>query len=103
MREYAILQRHGNCRPFIIHVFKDIDTAKLKLYDLISLEEERRRPYFVDNDFFDNKYQFCNDLYYLQILYRDVGEYQVYSEQEIKNKDIDKIIFIEDYKKVLTN
>ena len=56
IKEYSILQRHGSGNAYIIHTFKDIVATKIKLYDIINLEENRGRPYYVDNDFFNNKY-----------------------------------------------
>ncbi len=54
MKEYGIYIRQYSGTPYMIHFFNDIEIAKLKLYDMISLEEERERPYYVDNDFFKN-------------------------------------------------
>ena len=55
-------------------------SAKLKLYDIISLEIERKRPFFVDNDFFENKYALGSELFYISILERDVKEWRKFSE-----------------------
>ena len=52
MKEYCIYCIWNGGRPFILDTFKTLDSAKLKLYDMVSLEEERERPYYVDNDFF---------------------------------------------------
>ena len=85
----------------MIHTFNNITEAKLKLYDLISLEEERGRPYFVDNDFFENKYPFSANLKYYSIKVRDVSEYEKYSEEKYnknKSKDELKIIYFLEYK-----
>ena len=92
MKEYSIYQRHGSCSPFILHT-----------YDNIQTEDERRRPYFVDNDFYNNKYQLSNDLYYLKIIVRDVSDWADYSEEKEIEENNNKIIFINDFKKVLTN
>ena len=104
LKEYSIYQRHGTGTPFMIHFFNNIMDAKLKLYDIIRIEEESNRPYYIDNDFFDNKYNFISDLYYLKILVRDVTDWEKYSEEESKEskKNHNKIIFMQDYKKVLT-
>ena len=61
---------------------------------MVSLEEERGRPYFVDNDFFDNKYNFSTKLKYFCLKVRDVTEFKPYSEEEEKNnKNDNNIIF----------
>ena len=48
-----------NYRPDVLETFDNIDVAKISLYNIVSLEEERGRTYYVDNDFFNNKYS-CN-------------------------------------------
>ena len=96
------MQRHGSGNPFILHSFNNINSAKLKLYDIIGLEEERGRPYFVDNDFFNNKYKDVKDLYYLQIVVRDISEWKAYSEEKEIKKENNKIIFIQNFKNNLT-
>ena len=56
LKEYGIYIRQGSGTPYMIHIFDNLDNAKIKLYDMISLDEERLNPYFVDNDFFENRY-----------------------------------------------
>ena len=80
MKEYTIYARHGNAKPYTIGTYKTIASAKLKLYDIISLEIERKRPFFVDNDFFENKYTLGSELFYISILERDVKEWKRFSE-----------------------
>lgn len=98
MKEYSIYIRCNGGFPYILDTFNNITSAKLKLYDMISLEEKRGRPYFVDNDFFNNKYS-CNlNLKYFCIKERDVSEFTVYSEKKQRAKDKDKIIYFQNYK-----
>ena len=80
MKEYTIYARQGNAKPYTIGTYKTIASAKLKLYDIISLEIERKRPFFVDNDFFENKYTLGSELFYISILERDVKEWKRFSE-----------------------
>ena len=101
MRQYGIYIREGSGTPYIIHFFNTIDGCKMKLYDMIQLEEERQRPYFVDNDFYKNRYSMVGKLKYFCIKVREVTEWENYTEEKVKNED-DKIIFIKDFKKVLT-
>lgn len=42
----------------LLETFDNIDVAKISLYNIVSLEEERGRTYYVDNDFFNNKYAY---------------------------------------------
>ena len=80
MKEYTIYARQGNAKPYTIGTYKTIASAKLKLYDIISLEIERKRPFFVDNDFFENKYALGSELFYISILERDVKEWKRFNE-----------------------
>ncbi len=98
MKEYSILQRHGSKKPFILHNFNDVYSAIQKLFEIIEIEENRGRPYFVDNDFFKNRYSNLRDLYYLQIIEREVSEWKKYVEVEDREETNDKIVFLKDYK-----
>ena len=65
---------------------------------MIQIEEDRGRPYFVDNDFFNNKYP-CNvNLKYYCIKEREVSDFSVYSEEETISKEKNKIIYFQNYK-----
>lgn len=55
-KEYCILCIYGNGTPFYLDTFDSIEKAKLKLYEMIALEQERGRPYYVNNDFYNNEY-----------------------------------------------
>lgn len=89
MKEYGIYIRHGEGKPYMLQIFNDIDLAKIKLFDMISLEEQRNRPYFVDNDFYNNKYNISIKLKYFCIKEREVTEWEKYSEEkEIEQNNI---------------
>lgn len=99
MKEYGIYIRCKGGTPYLIHFFDNITDAKLKLYDMISLEEERGRPYFVDNDFFDNKYS-CNlNLKYFCIKEREISEFKTYSEEKSNELEKNKILYFQNFKK----
>lgn len=84
----------------MIHIYNNIDSAKAKLYEMIQLEEERFRPYYVDNDFFKNKYNMALKLKYFCIKERDVSEWTNYSKEESIRDNDNKILYFLDYKKV---
>lgn len=102
MKQYGIYIRQGSGIPYMIHFYDNIYSAKQKLYEMIQLEEERQRPYFVDNDFFDNKYRLVGNLKYFLIKERDVSDWENYSEEVTKMKNDNKIIYFNNFKKVLT-
>lgn len=97
MKQYGIYIRCNGGTPYMIHFYDNILSAKQKLYDMIQLDEDRGRAYFVDNDFFFNKYT-CNlNLKYYCIKERDVSEFTNYSEQKNNTNEKDKIIYFQNY------
>ena len=48
MKEYCIYVRQGNASPYIVSSYKNLDSAKLALYNMIAFEEKYQRPYYVD-------------------------------------------------------
>ena len=55
-KEYCIYCKYNGGTPFILRTFKTFEAARIKLMEMIEIEEERNRPYFVENNFFINKY-----------------------------------------------
>lgn len=88
MKEYGIYIKQGSGRPYMIHFFNNLESAKFKVYEIILSEEERGRPYFVDNDYFDNKYSLVGNLKYICIKERDVSNWSNYSEYSKDNKNL---------------
>ena len=107
LKEYTILIRYGTAIPFMSQNFSSLIEAKLNLYDMVALEEERGRVYYVDNDFFKNKYTtgLHGTLKYMCIKERTVTDWTVYKENEEKTED-NNLVFFNDLrkksKKVLT-
>lgn len=88
MKEYGIYIKQGTGRPYMIHFFNNLESAKLKVYEIIQLEEERGRQYFVDNDYFENKYSFAGNLKYICIKERNITNWSNYSEHSKDNRNI---------------
>lgn len=101
MKEYSLYIQNGNGIPYILKTSNNINDIKLALYNIVNLEEERRRPYFVDNDFFQNKYGLVSNAKYLCIQVRDVSKWNKYSEEEkeIKNNYSNNIRYFVNYLK----
>lgn len=102
MKEYCLYIQNGNAIPYIAQTSKNLNAVKLTLYNIVSLEEERKRPYFVDNDFFDNKNILVSNSKYLCIKVRDVSEWNKYSEEEEKEEiqnDYSNIRYFSNYLK----
>lgn len=81
--------------PFYLDSFYSIYEAKSKLYDIISLEQERGRPYYVNNDFFKNEYTQNVKGKYFCIKERNVSNWIEY--KEINNQIKNNIIFFNEF------
>lgn len=101
MKEYCIYCKWNGGQPFILDTFKTLDSAKVKLLEMIYLEEERSRPYFVDNDFFYNKYSYVGKLKYFCIKERNITEWEKYSEDKTNIENVNNIFYINNYKKAI--
>lgn len=97
-KEYCIYCRYNGGTPFILKTFNSFEAAKIKLMEMIILEEERNRPYYVENNFFQNKYVANITGKYFAIKEREISDWVVYdANKNIKNKNI--IYFTEYYNK----
>lgn len=56
MKEYTILCIYNGGKPFFLSTFYNLEDAKIKLYDMVNLETERNRAYYVENDFFQKRF-----------------------------------------------
>ena len=97
MKEYVIYIRCGSGSPYFTNTFDSFDKALDRLHSIISLEEERNRPYYVDNDFFNNIYHQSEKFKYLCIKEREVEEWQKFSKNNFSNHN-KKIIYLDNYK-----
>lgn len=96
MKEYCIYIRQGSGMPYVLKTYPDIVSAKKAILNLVSFEEERNRMYFVDNDFFYNKYCYAgNGLKYMCIQEREVTEWKKYIETNSFGKN--NIIYLKNY------
>ena len=91
-KEYSIYCIYNKGKPFILSVYKTFSDARNKLLEMIQLEEDRHRTYYVDNDFFENKYTLGSQEKYFSIIERTVSQWERYAEDKnnIKNKTNDK-------------
>lgn len=99
MKEYSIYIRQGDGKPYYLQSYNSIMEARNAIDIIVGLEEERRRPYYVDNDFFNNKYNNISNLKYICLKVREVTEWSTYSEEEIIKESYNKILYINNFKK----
>ena len=98
MKEYGIYIRNGQGSPYMLDKFKSIESVKAKLLEMIQLEEERGRPYFVDNDFWNNKYNIAIKLKYFRIIERDVTGWSSFTSDNFSKEKSHKIIYLNSFK-----
>lgn len=97
MKEYAILIKQGTGNSYILGTYPDISSAKRAIINLANYEEEKNKMYFVDNDFFDNKYSYIgNGLKYMCIKEREVTDWIKYNECN-DDKKFSNIFYLKNY------
>ena len=100
MKEYAIYRRNNGGKPFMLDVYKDNISAKIRINELVSYWEERGYQYYIDNDYYNNKYPLIlNNCFYCSIKVREVSEWCNYSEDKKDIKNNSNIIFFDNFKK----
>ncbi len=89
MKEYSIYCIYYGAKPFYLSTFNSFMEAKLKLYEIIDIEIERNRPYYVDNDFFNNTFPpILSSLKYFCIKERTVSTWEKSIEDSKKKNNI---------------
>lgn len=100
MKEYGIYRRNNGGFPFMLDIYKDIISVKLRINELVSNWEEKGYQYYIDNDFYNNKYSLSfNNCFYCCIKERDVSEWTNYMENKNDIKNNSNIIFLNNFKK----
>lgn len=93
MKEYTIICIYNGGTPFELKKFSNVELAKNKIYEMIQLEEQRKRIYFVDNDFFENKYPIgLQSSKYFCIQEREVYEWKKYEKHKEISKEKNNIL-----------
>ena len=98
MKEYSVYIRQGDSAPYHLQNYKSLMEARKVVNEMVQLEEERHRPYYVDNDFFENKYSHISNLKYICLQVREVSEWSKYSEEKAIQNNLDKILYLSNFK-----
>lgn len=76
MKEYVILQQINNGCPWHTVTYKTFEEAHKILLFLTEELEYKRKPFYVDNEFYENKYMLgLPNQRYFQIQFRDVSDW----------------------------
>ena len=104
MQEFRIVVQNGSAKPYSLWTFSTFEACYSKLIAFIQYKSSQVKPeFYVLNDFYENKYPaFLNDITKYTIEHRVVNEWEKYSKEEEKQKNDNKIIYFDNYKKVLT-
>ena len=96
MKEYSIYIRYGSACPYRTSSYTSFENAKQALLNMISDFDYRGKIYYIDNDFYDNKFplNLANIIYY-QIQERVVEEWEKYDQNYSYDKN--KIINFKKY------
>lgn len=88
LKEFTILNIVNGGSPYYLRSFNSVDQAINAIYNIVSAYDNKRHMFYVDNDFFNNKYPLIfNNCHYIQLQEREVSEWVVYS----KEKNLKKI------------
>lgn len=85
-KEFCIYIKNGMGTPYIQAPYRTFEEALIALNNMVSFEEERNRFYYVDNDFFNNKYPPNTMGKYFCIKERCVEEWEKYEKYKVDSK-----------------
>ena len=77
-KEFCIYVRNGRGKPYMLSSYPTFREASNALNNIIDYEQERGRIFYVDNDFYDNKYPPNLSGKYFCILQRSITEWKKY-------------------------
>ena len=97
MKEYSLICSFGNRKPFILDTFYSLDQAIAKIYEITNMDSEKNKIFYVDNDFFENKYPLSNRGRYLCLKQREVSKWEKYYSEEINSNKKNNIIEFKNY------
>lgn len=86
MKEYRIVMQAGNATPYTDYqYYKTFEQCYFYLLRHIDCKcRSGTKPYYVENDFYDNKYEpYLSDIFKFRIEERDVDDWVIY--EKIKN------------------
>lgn len=89
MKEYVLYCINNGGKPFLLLPHETFEECYNQLLNIVNLEEERHRVYYVDNDFWNNK--FPNNIQgskYICLKEREVSEWKTYSKYGKKKNNI---------------
>lgn len=87
MIQYSIYTVYNGGRPYYGVEYTSLSECREALESIIKYHEKHHHLYYIDNDFFNNKFQYLDKCYYYSIHCREVSEWDNIDNRD-KNKDI---------------
>lgn len=89
MKEYCIFIRYGSACPYRTSPYTSFEKAKQALLLMVEDYEYKNKFFYIDNDFFENKFPLTVGSIYYQIQEREVCNWEKYKKDtnEIKNNN----------------
>ena len=88
MIEYGIEVIHGTGMPYMVNSYNNISDCIIALENMLSLYDNKRKFYYVDNDFFNNKYPYTLNGDYYCIKQRNISKWLKYEMNTIRKNNI---------------
>lgn len=80
MKEYCIFIRCGSACPYRTSPYSSFEEAKKALLNMTDDFEYRNKFFYIDNEFFKNKFPLTATSIYYQIQEREVFEWEKYNK-----------------------
>ena len=87
-KEYCIYRINNGGTPFVVDYYHNPISAELRVRELVNEWERKGLHYYIDNDFFENKFS-SNEkhLFYCCIKVRDVGYWGNYYSNDLNKSN----------------
>lgn len=94
MKEYCIYNVWNGGTPFITHdKTKSFSQIMNILENIIVWDESVNTKYYVENDFFDNKYPNIVKCKHYKILVREVSSWKEYTDDNLTTKNKNNVFY----------
>lgn len=89
--EYGIYCQVGSGTPYIRKIYSDMKQVYVAIEEIEKRHNHYRQLFYIDNDFYDNKYTLqCGGTYY-KVLRRPIAEWEEFKKYET-SKQYDNVI-----------
>lgn len=101
MKQYGIYRINNGGIPFLINKFDSLISAQLFINECVFDWDNKNMTYYIDNEFFTNKYSRSEANFYCRIKVREITDWQELSNEKGFTNDNNVIDFYS-YKKIFS-